>query len=96
MSLGPVNISELYKFDQLYWIPSDREVAEASVRHLEPNKVLVEIEIEDKIESEQEPIALNFPVIATSWVVIGQIPDQEKHILKQAFSASPLIGPPWS
>ena len=90
MSLGPLNLSELYKFDELYWIPSEQAVAEASAVHLEPTKVLVEKQNVVKPEPESEPIVVKFPIIATPWVVIGQITDQEKQILKQAFSAAPL------
>lgn len=88
MSLGPVNLSELYKFDELYWIPSEQAVAEASAVHLEPTKVLVEKQ--NVVIPEPEAIVVKFPEIATPWVVIGQITVQEKQILKQAFSAAPL------
>jgi hypothetical protein len=86
MSLGQVNLSELYKFDELYWIPSDK--TELSVNHKEPNETLPQnspVEVQKSVE-----VQVNYPKIPTKWVVIGNIPEQEKQILKLAFSAAPL------
>jgi hypothetical protein len=84
MSLGQVNLSELFQFDELYWIPSEK--VEVAAVHFEGVEVLVKKQ-EEKV---LEPVAIQFPVISTTWVVIGQISEKERLILKQAFSAAPL------
>lgn len=87
MSLGQINLSELYKFDELYWIPSDK--AESMANHLEIKEVLPKNDIEVTAPM-AAAVEINYPAIATPWVVLGHITDQEKQILKLAFSASPL------
>lgn len=86
MSLGQVNLSELFQFDELYWIPNEQSGAIAAVVQVESNEMPVKI-INTK---ELEPKIIEYPVISTPWVVIGQISEKEKGILKQAFSAAPL------
>jgi hypothetical protein len=78
-----VSLADLYKFDEIYWVPQDKTEAQ-----------LAEI----PVIVHQESIAVVKPKIATPWVVVGQIAEAELVRLKLIFSAPPLVlGPSdWS
>jgi hypothetical protein len=79
-----VSIADLYKFDEIYWVPQDKTESQ-----LAETPALVQ---------EEESIAAVKPKIATPWVVVGQIAEAELSRLKLIFSAPPLgLGPTeWS
>lgn len=84
MSLGQVNLSELFQFDELYWLPSEK--VEPTTVHLEA----IDTTVKKQADKVPDTIVIHYPVISTPWVVIGQISEAEKSILKQVFSAAPL------
>jgi hypothetical protein len=79
-----VSLADLYKFDEIYWLPQDKTESQ-----------LAEIQA---IEVASDSIAEVKPKIATPWVVVGQISEVELSRLKLIFSAPPLVlGPAdWS
>jgi len=79
-----VSLADLYKFDEIYWVPQDKTETQ-----LAETPVLVQ---------EEESIAAVKPKIATPWVVVGQIAEAELSRLKLIFSAPPLVVGPteWS
>ena len=79
-----VSLADLYKFDEIYWVPQDKTESQ-----LAETPVLVQ---------EEESIAAVKPKIATPWVVVGQIAEAELSRLKLIFSAPPLVVGPteWS
>jgi hypothetical protein len=79
-----VSLADLYKFDEIYWVPQDKTESQ-----LAETPTLVQ---------EEESIAAVKPKISTPWVVVGQISEAELSRLKLIFSAPPLVlGPTeWS
>ena len=79
-----VSLADLYKFDEIYWVPQDKTESQLS-----ETPALVQ---------EEESIAAVKPKISTPWVVVGQIAEAELSRLKLIFSAPPLVlGPTeWS
>ena len=79
-----VSLADLYKFDEIYWVPQDKTETQ-----LAETPVLVQ---------EEESIAAVKPKIATPWAVVGQIAEAELSRLKLIFSAPPLVVGPteWS
>jgi hypothetical protein len=79
-----VSLADLYKFDEIYWVPQDKTEAQLAES--------------PTIEVAADTIAEVKPKIATPWVVIGQIAEAELSRLKLIFSAPPLVlGPAdWS
>ena len=79
-----ISLADLYKFDEIYWVPQDKSEAQLAES---PAVSIVE-----------EAIAAVKPKIATSWVVVGQIPEAELSRLQLIFSAPPLVLGPndWS
>ncbi len=79
-----ISLADLYKFDEIYWVPQDKseaQLAESPVLEVTP-----------------DTIAAIKPKIDTPWVVVGQIAEAELSRLKLIFSAPPLVlGPAeWS
>jgi hypothetical protein len=88
MSIGQVNLSELYKFDEIYWIPSDR--VEASPGHSSAEaSIVLPVGTDEVIKPVVVP-PIEYPVISTKWVILGSLPEEERQILKLVLSASPL------
>jgi len=79
-----VSLADLYKFDEIYWVPQDKTESQLA-------------ETPD-IEAASDTIAEVKPKISTPWVVVGQIAEAELSRLKLIFSAPPLVlGPAeWS
>jgi hypothetical protein len=79
-----VSLADLYKFDEIYWVPQDKTESQLA-------------ETPDIVQ-EEESIAVVKPKISTPWVVVGQIAEAELSRLKLIFSAPPLVlGPTdWS
>lgn len=79
-----ISLADLYKFDEIYWVPQDKSEAQLAES--------------PAINIVEEAIAAVKPKIATSWVVVGQIPEAELSRLQLIFSAPPLVlGPKdWS
>lgn len=79
-----VYLADLYKFDEIYWVPQDKTESQRA-----ETPALVQ---------EAESIAAVKPKISTPWVVLGQIAEAELSRLKLIFSAPPLVlGPTeWS
>ncbi len=79
-----VSLADLYKFDEIYWVPQDKTEAQLAES--------------PTIEVAADTIAEVKPKIATPWVVVGQIAEAELSRLKLIFSAPPLVlGPAdWS
>ena len=79
-----VSLADLYKFDEIYWVPQDKTEAQLAET--------------PAIEVAADTIAEVKPKIATPWVVVGQIAEAELSRLKLIFSAPPLVlGPAdWS
>jgi hypothetical protein len=79
-----VSLADLYKFDEIYWVPQDKtesQLAETPIANIE-----------------EETIAAVKPKVSTPWVVVGTIAEAESARLKLIFSAPPLVlGPAeWS
>jgi hypothetical protein len=79
-----VSLADLYKFDEIYWVPQDKtesQLAESPIANIE-----------------EETIAAIKPKVSTPWVVVGTIAEAESARLKLIFSAPPLVlGPAeWS
>ena len=72
-----ISVADLYKFDEIYWIPQDKSEAQ-----------LVE---SPAVSIEEESIAAVKPKVSTPWVVVGQIAEAELSRLKLIFSAPPLV-----
>lgn len=79
-----VSLADLYKFDEIYWVPQDKTEAQLAES--------------PTVEVAADTIAEVKPKIATPWVVVGQIAEAELSRLKLIFSAPPLVlGPAdWS
>jgi hypothetical protein len=79
-----ISVTDLYKFDEIYWVPQDKSEAQLAESPL--------------IVIEAETIAAVKPKVSTPWVVVGQIAEAELSRLKLIFSAPPLVlGPAdWS
>lgn len=79
-----VSLADLYKFDEIYWVPQDKTEAQLAEPPL--------------VSAVAETIAAVKPKVATPWVVVGQIAETELTRLKLIFSAPPLVlGPSdWS
>ena len=79
-----VSLADLYKFDEIYWVPQDKTEAQLAES--------------PTIEVAADTIAEVKPKIATPCVVVGQIAEAELSRLKLIFSAPPLVlGPAdWS
>ena len=79
-----ISVADLYKFDEIYWVPQDKSEAQLAESPL--------------IVIEAETIAAVKPKVSTPWVVVGQIAEAELSRLKLIFSAPPLVlGPAdWS
>jgi hypothetical protein len=78
-----VSLADLYKFDEIYWVPQDKTESQ-----LAETPALVQ----------EESISAVKPKISTPWVVVGQIAEAELSRLQLIFSAPPLVlGPTdWS
>jgi hypothetical protein len=90
MSIGQVNLSELYKFDEIYWIPSDRSVVPLVHPSAEASIVILPDEEKVEVTTSSATTTIEFPVISTKWVILGSLPEEERQILKLVLSASPL------
>ena len=79
-----VSLADLYKFDEIYWVPQDKTESQLAVT--------------PAIEVASDTIAEVKPKISTPWVVVGQIAEAELSRLQLIFSAPPLVlGPTeWS
>ena len=79
-----VSLADLYKFDEIYWVPQDKTEAQ--------------LEESPTVEVAADTIAEVKPKVSTPWVVVGQIAEAELSRLKLIFSAPPLVlGPAdWS
>ena len=79
-----VSLADLYKFDEIYWVPQDK--SEAQLAEYPAVEVIADTIAEVK------------PKVSTPWVVVGQIAETELSRLKLIFSAPPLVlGPSdWS
>jgi hypothetical protein len=79
-----VSLADLYKFDEIYWVPQDKTEAQLAES--------------PTVEVAADTIALVKPKVSTPWVVVGQIAEAELSRLKLIFSAPPLVlGPSdWS
>lgn len=79
-----VSLADLYKFDEIYWVPQDKTEAQLAES--------------PTIEVAADTIAEVKPKIATPWVVVGHVAEAELSRLKLIFSAPPLVlGPAdWS
>jgi len=79
-----VSLADLYKFDEIYWVPQDKTVAQLAES--------------PTVEVAADTIAEVKPKVSTPWVVVGQIAEAELSRLKLIFSAPPLVlGPAdWS
>jgi hypothetical protein len=96
MSIGQVNLSELYKFDEIYWIPSDR--VEAPGSQLVAEGIVLPVESVVELAPPVAKPTIEYPLISTKWVIFGSLPEEERQILKLVLSASPLnlIETDWS
>ena len=79
-----VSLADLYKFDEIYWVPQDKSEAQLAES--------------PTVEVAADTIAEVKPKVSTPWVVVGQIAEVELSRLKLIFSAPPLVlGPAdWS
>jgi hypothetical protein len=79
-----ISVADLYKFDEIYWVPQDKSEAQLAES--------------PAVEVASDTIAEVKPKISTPWVVVGQIAEAELARLKLIFSAPPLVlGPAdWS
>jgi hypothetical protein len=79
-----VSLADLYKFDEIYWVPQDKTEAQLAES--------------PTVEVAADTIAVVKPKVSTPWVVVGQIAEAELSRLKLIFSAPPLVlGPAdWS
>jgi hypothetical protein len=79
-----VSLADLYKFDEIYWVPQDKTEAQLAES--------------PTVEVAADTIAVVKPKVSTPWVVVGQIAEAELSRLKLIFSAPPLVlGPSdWS
>ena len=79
-----VSLADLYKFDEIYWVPQDKTEAQLAES--------------PTFEVAADTIAEVKPKVSTPWVVVGQIAEAELSRLKLIFSAPPLVlGPAdWS
>jgi hypothetical protein len=79
-----VSLADLYKFDEIYWVPQDKTEAQLAES--------------PTVEVAADTIAEVKPKVSTPWVVVGQIAEAELSRLKLIFSAPPLVlGPAdWS
>ncbi len=79
-----VSLADLYKFDEIYWVPQDKTESQLAET--------------PAIEVASDTIAEVKSKISTPWVVVGQIAEAELSRLKLIFSAPPLVlGPTdWS
>lgn len=79
-----ISAADLYKFDEIYWVPQDKSEAQLAES--------------PAVEVVADTIAEVKPKVSTPWVVVGQIAEAELARLKLIFSAPPLVlGPSdWS
>ncbi|MCZ2487795.1 hypothetical protein [Aquirufa antheringensis] len=79
-----ISVADLYKFDEIYWVPQDKSEAQLAES--------------PAVEVVADTIAEVKPKVSTPWVVVGQIAEAELSRLKLIFSAPPLVlGPAdWS
>lgn len=79
-----ISVADLYKFDEIYWVPQDKSEAQLAES--------------PAVEVASDKIAEVKPKVSTPWVVVGQISETELSRLKLIFSAPPLLlGPSdWS
>ncbi|UAJ13500.1 hypothetical protein [Aquirufa lenticrescens] len=79
-----ISVADLYKFDEIYWVPQDKSEAQLAES--------------PAVEVVADTIAEVKPKVSTTWVVVGQIAEAELSRLKLIFSAPPLVlGPAdWS
>lgn len=79
-----ISLADLYKFDEIYWVPQDKSEAQLAES--------------PAVEIVADTIAEVKPKVSTPWVVVGQIAEAELARLKLIFSAPPLVlGPSdWS
>ena len=79
-----ISVADLYKFDEIYWVPQDKSEAQLAES--------------PAVEVVADTIAEVKPKVSTPWVVVGQIAEAELARLKLIFSAPPLVlGPSdWS
>ena len=79
-----VSLADLYKFDEIYWVPQDKTEAQLAES--------------PTVEVAADTIAVVKPKVSTPCVVVGQIAEAELSRLKLIFSAPPLVlGPSdWS
>ncbi|MHA8083138.1 hypothetical protein ACST14_06925 [Aquirufa sp. A-Brett2-15D] len=79
-----VSLADLYKFDEIYWVPQDKTEAQLAES--------------PTVEVAADTIAEVKPKVSTPWVVVGQIAEAELSRLKLIFSAPPLVLRPsdWS
>jgi hypothetical protein len=79
-----ISLADLYKFDEIYWVPQDKSEAQLAES--------------PAVEVVADTIAEVKPKVSTPWVVVGQIAEAELSRLKLIFSAPPLVlGPAdWS
>jgi len=79
-----VSLADLYKFDEIYWVPQDKTEAQLAES--------------PTVEVAADTIAEVKPKVSTPWVVVGQIAEAELSRLKLIFSAPTLVlGPAdWS
>lgn len=79
-----ISVADLYKFDEIYWVPQDKSEAQLAES--------------PAVEVVADTIAEVKPKVSTPWVVVGQIAEAELARLKLIFSAPPLVlGPTdWS
>lgn len=72
-----ISVADLYKFDEIYWVPQDK--SESQLAESPAVEVVVDTIAEVK------------PKVSTPWVVVGQIAEAELARLKLIFSAPPLV-----
>ena len=79
-----ISVADLYKFDEIYWVPQDKSEAQLAES--------------PAVEVASDTISEVKPKVSTPWVVVGQIAEAELARLKLIFSAPPLVlGPAdWS
>jgi hypothetical protein len=75
-----ISLADLYKFDEIYWVPQDKSEAQ-----------LAESPAVSEVSAVDETIASVKPKVSTPWVVVGQIAEAELSRLKLIFSAPPLV-----
>ena len=69
-----VSLADLYKFDEIYWVPQDKSEAQLAES--------------PAVEIVADTIAEVKPKVSTPWVVVGQIAEAELSRLKLIFFSS--------